>query len=308
MEDQLINFRPHNVSLICLGTFLLWFGWLGFNAGSAFGANLRAIYAAWNSNIMAAAGGIVWCALDYSKERKYTVVGFCSGTIAGLVAATPSSGFVPAWGALIIGSASGAICNYATKLKYYMRVDDSLDVFAEHAVGGVVGLIGNAIFAADYIISLDDVTTTVPGGWIQHNWKQMYKQLAYVAATMGYTFVMTVIIAKAFDLVPFLRLRADETSETIGMDDAELGEFVQDFVELRRHYDAWVVPIPGNSPGGGNGNGVAYKLEGTVTEKPQPNGGGQEDVVPVAGEQPHHHHHLVAAGDRHGVPDTSAES
>jgi Amt family ammonium transporter len=204
--------------------------------------------------------------LDYSKEGKYTVVGFCSGTIAGLVAATPCSGFVPAWGALIIGIASGAICNYATKrefhihslarkatenhviffssaVKYYMRVDDSLDVFAEHAMGGVVGLIGNGIFAADYIISLDGVTTTVPGtslafplmkekliklgigGWIQHNWKQLYKQVAYVAAVMAYSFVMTAIIAKGFDLVPFLRLRADEESEMIGMDDAEVRVF-----------------------------------------------------------------------------------
>jgi len=120
---------------------------------------------------------------------------------------------------------------------------------------------------------------------------------------MGYTFVMTAIIAKAFDLVPFLRLRADEKSEKIGMDDAELGEFVQDFVELRRDYDAWAVP--GNHPGGG---GVAHKPgTGTITEKPQANGGGPGDVVPLAGEQPHHHH-LVAAGGRHGVPDTSAQS
>ena len=132
--------------------------------------------------------------LDYSKEGKYTVVGFCSGTIAGLVAATPCSGFVPTWGALIIGIASGVICNYATKrefhihslarkttviffspraVKYYMRVDDSLDVFAEHAMGGVVGLIGNGIFAADYVISLDGVSTTVPGtSPLFHQWKR----------------------------------------------------------------------------------------------------------------------------------------
>lgn len=94
---------------------MLWFGWLGFNGGSAFGANLRAIYAVWNSMLSAGFAGVVWCLLDYRYERKYSMVGFCSGTIAGLVAATPSSGFVPTWGAVITGVLSGALCNYATK-------------------------------------------------------------------------------------------------------------------------------------------------------------------------------------------------
>jgi Amt family ammonium transporter len=83
------------VSLVALGTFLLWFGWLGFNGGSAFGANLRAVVAIWNSMLAACFGGVVWCALDFRYERKWSAVGFCSGTIAGLVAATPSSGMVP---------------------------------------------------------------------------------------------------------------------------------------------------------------------------------------------------------------------
>jgi ammonium transporter, Amt family len=114
-ERELLNFRPHNVSLVSLGTFLLWFGWLGFNGGSAFGANLRAIVAIWNSMLAAAFGGIVWCTLDFRYERKWSAVGFCSGTIAGLVAATPSSGFVPTWASVVIGILTGAICNYATK-------------------------------------------------------------------------------------------------------------------------------------------------------------------------------------------------
>jgi ammonia channel protein AmtB len=89
--SELVNFRPHNVSLVSLGTFMLWFGWLGFNGGSAFGANLRAIEACWNSNLCAAFGGIAWCLLDYRLEKKWSMVGLCSGTIAGLVAATPVS-------------------------------------------------------------------------------------------------------------------------------------------------------------------------------------------------------------------------
>lgn len=117
-ERELLNFRPHNVSFVALGTFLLWFGWLGFNGGSAFGANLRAVMAVWNSMVAAAFAGIVWCLLDWRLERKFTMVGFCSGTIAGLVAATPSSGFIPVWASLILGVVAGAVCNFATKGDY----------------------------------------------------------------------------------------------------------------------------------------------------------------------------------------------
>ena len=118
-ERELLNFRPHNVSLVYLGTAMLWFGWLGFNGGSAFGANLRAILAIWNSMLAAAMAGIVWCALDYRLERKYTMVGFCSGTIAGLVAATPASGYIPQWAAFVMGIVVGAVSNYATKSRLH---------------------------------------------------------------------------------------------------------------------------------------------------------------------------------------------
>lgn len=125
-EKELLNFRPHNVSMVNLGTFMLWFGWLGFNGGSAFGANLRAVMAVWNSMLAAAFGGIVWCLLDYRLERKYSMVGFCSGTIAGLVAATPSSGYIHPWAAVITGVISGTLCNYATKgetTRWFKSVD-----------------------------------------------------------------------------------------------------------------------------------------------------------------------------------------
>lgn len=121
-ERELRNFRPHNVSLVALGTFVLWFGWLGFNGGSAFGANLRAIMAIWNSMIAGAMSGIVWCLLDYRIERKWSMVGFCSGTIAGLVVATPASGYVPQWAALVLGIIVGAVSNYSTKRMSRHRV------------------------------------------------------------------------------------------------------------------------------------------------------------------------------------------
>lgn len=131
-EKELLNFRPHNVSMVGLGSTccppvsarsaidsraasLLWFGWLGFNGGSAFGANLRAVMAIWNSMIAAAFGGVVWCLLDFRIERRWTMVGFCSGTIAGLVAATPSSGYIHPWSSVIVGVMAGGVCNFATK-------------------------------------------------------------------------------------------------------------------------------------------------------------------------------------------------
>jgi Amt family ammonium transporter len=94
---------------------MLWFGWLGFNGGSAFGANLRAIMAIWNSMLCAAVAGSVWCALDWRLERKWSMVGFCSGTIAGLVAATPASGYIPTWAAVVMGVVVGVVCNFGTK-------------------------------------------------------------------------------------------------------------------------------------------------------------------------------------------------
>ena len=107
--------------MVALGTFFLWFGWLGFNGGSAFGANLRAIMAIWNSMLAAAFGGIVWCLLDWRIEKKFTMVGFCSGTIAGLVAATPASGFIEPWASLVMGIVTGAACNFATKCELTSR-------------------------------------------------------------------------------------------------------------------------------------------------------------------------------------------
>lgn len=238
-EKELLNFRPHNVSMVNLGTFILWFGWLGFNGGSAFGANLRAIMAIWNSMLAAAFGGVVWCLLDYRLERKYTMVGFCSGTIAGLVAATPASGFIDPWAAVIMGIISGAVCNYATKAKSLLGVDDALDLFAEHAVGGMLGLLMNGFFASRSIIALDGVNTNVPGGWVDHNWKQLYIQIAYIFATCSYTFVVTALLAKCIDIIPGLQLRTTAEGEKLGLDEVEIGEFANDYIEVRRDFMDW---------------------------------------------------------------------
>ena len=103
-----------------------------------------------------------------------------------------------------------------------MRIDDALDLFAEHAIGGIIGLLWNAFFAKSDIIALDGVNTNVEGGWIDHNWKQLYKQFAYVCAACGYAFVMTALIAKAIDLIPGLYLRGTDEAERLGMDDDQV--------------------------------------------------------------------------------------
>ena len=109
---------------------------------------MRAVLAAVVTNLAASVGGITWCLLDYRLERKFSTVGFCSGVVAGLVAITPGSGFVPAWSAVVFGVVGGAACNYATQLKFLFGIDDALDIFAVHAIGGLVGNILTGFFAA----------------------------------------------------------------------------------------------------------------------------------------------------------------
>jgi len=246
-EKMMLNFRPHNVSLILLGTVFLWFGWLGFNGGSSFGANLRATMACWNSHLTCSFAALTWVLLDWRLARKWSMVGWCSGTISGLVAATPASGFITPWASVLLGITTGSVTNYATKLKYWMRIDDSMDVFAEHGIAGILGLIFNGLFGSDAIIGLDGVniglinTTTgsAPGGWLIHNYRQLYIQVAYICAACGYSFVVSAIIAYIINYIPGLKLRASEEAELLGMDDDQLGEFAYDYVEVRRDYLAW---------------------------------------------------------------------
>lgn len=228
-----LNYRPHNVTHIVLGTVFLWVGWFGFNGGSALSGNMRAVMACVVTNLAASVGGITWCLLDYRLEQKWSTVGFCSGVIAGLVAITPGSGYVPSWAAVIYGVVGGAACNYATKLKFVIGVDDALDIFAEHGVGGIVGNILTAFFAADYIAHLDGYTE-ISGGWLNGHYKQLGYQVADSVAGFAYSFGGTCIILFIMNLIPGLSLRATEEAEILGIDDAELGEFAYDYVELTR--------------------------------------------------------------------------
>lgn len=236
-----LNYRPHNVTHVVIGTVFLWVGWFGFNAGSALSANLRAVMAAVVTNLAASVGGVTWCLMDYRLERKWSTVGFCSGVIAGLVAITPGSGFVTPWAAFIFGVVGAIACNYATKLKFLLRVDDTLDIFAVHGVGGLVGNLLTGLFAAyvslfprserlqltkhsDYIAHLDG-STEIAGGWINHNYVQLGYQLADSVSGFAYSFFGTCLILFILNLIPGLSLRAPEEDEIMGIDDAEIGEF-----------------------------------------------------------------------------------
>lgn len=297
-EKMMLNFRPHNVSFILLGTILLWFGWLGFNGGSAFGANLRATMACWNSNLAATFAAFSWVLLDYRLARKWSMVGWCSGTISGLVAATPASGFITPWASVILGIVTGVCCNFGTKIKYWVRIDDSMDVFAEHGIAGMIGLLFNGLFSASYIIGLDGVNTgAITGGFLDRNWKQLYIQLAYIVAATGYSFVVSAILAYAVNYIPGLHLRASDEAELLGMDDDQLGEFAYDYVEVRRDYLAW-------TPGTKDHMGVDPDMPQEMRHGIQAHSAmlKKEDLSHSSDTSSHGHTHgLPAQGDRHGV-------
>jgi Amt family ammonium transporter len=166
-----------------------------------------------------------------------------------------------------------------------------MDVFAEHGIAGMVGLFFNGIFGASYIIGLDGVNTgKIPGGWIEHNWKQLYMQIAYIIACTVYAFVVSAIIAKAIDMIPGLKLRASEEAELLGMDDDQLGEFAYDYVEVRRDYLAWTPATmdPQDSNADvpqGDRHGIAAHSEMLEGKEPSESGSGNE--------------HTGIGGDRH---------
>jgi Amt family ammonium transporter len=205
---------PHDVPMTVLGAGLLWFGWFGFNAGSARGATGQAANALLVTNTAAAAATIAWVGASYLHRRKASVVGAAAGAVAGLVAITPASGYVGAGGALIIGFMAGGLCYSATLLRERLKVDDALDVFAVHGVGGTLGAIMTGVLAVAAIGGT--------AGLIEGNPAQVGIQLVAVAATYAFAGVMTFIIVKLVELVVGLRVPTHE--EELGLDLAVHGE------------------------------------------------------------------------------------
>ena len=240
-ETLMINYRPHNISTIFWALLLLYVGWLFFNGFSCGNPSVKVPYSMMNTHICGAFGAISWCLLDFRLENKWSMVAVCSGCISGLVAATPSSGVIPLWASVVLGITAGIVCNLSTKIKYLCRVDDSLDVWAEHGMAGVVGLIFNAIFGSSTVIGYDGVTDH-HGGWIDHNWKQLYIQIVYILATMAYSGAVTAVLCFVINKIPGLHLRIDYNGEEVGVDEDQIGEFAYDYVEVRRDFLDWGNP------------------------------------------------------------------
>jgi Amt family ammonium transporter len=207
--------EPHDIPMTVLGAGLLWFGWFGFNAGSSLGANGLAANALLVTNIAAAAATITWVLANYVHKKKVSVVGAAAGAVAGLVAVTPASGFVTAGGALAIGLIAGGLCYSATLLRERIHVDDALDVFAVHGVGGMFGAIATGVFATTAINALGS-------GAIDGNPFQIVIQAVAVGATIAYAVGATFVIVKVVDLVLGMRVGAHE--EEMGLDLATHGE------------------------------------------------------------------------------------
>ena len=208
------RFEPHDVRLAVIGAGLLWFGWFGFNGGSALGANGAAANAIVVTNTAAGMAALTWVTVSWLHKGTPSVVGAISGAVAGLVAITPASGFVDASAAILIGMAAGAVCYGAILLRERLKVDDALDVWAVHGVGGTLGAILTGVFAVSAVGGF--------AGLIDGNPGQVVTQLVAVGSTWIYSGIATFIILKVVDR--FIGLRVDESEEEAGLDSSQHGE------------------------------------------------------------------------------------
>jgi Amt family ammonium transporter len=208
-------FLPHNVPFVLLGAGLLWFGWFGFNGGSALAANELAALASVNTLLAPFATLLVWVVLDSMRSGKVTAVGAATGIVVGLVAVTPAAGFVSPIGAILIGAIAAFPSFFLLHWRARSRFDDSLDVFAAHGIGGITGAILTGVFAnADASGAVDGLLRGNPG--------IMAPQVISVLAVLAYSGIMTFVILKVIGLI--LPLRGSAAEEALGMDLLNHGE------------------------------------------------------------------------------------
>jgi ammonium transporter, Amt family len=209
-------FVPHNVPMVITGAAILWFGWFGFNAGSALGASGLAASAFTVTQVAAAAAVLGWLIPEVIRHGKPTTIGAATGAVAGLVAITPAAGFVEPWAAIVIGLAAGFVCFLAVDTKARIGLDDSLDVVGVHLAGGIVGALLTGVLASTAVNELSGGAT-------------IGKQTIGVAVTLGFSFLATLLILKVVDLL--VGLRVPEEDEITGLDlsqHAEVGYTLQD--------------------------------------------------------------------------------
>jgi ammonium transporter, Amt family len=214
--------KPHNLPFVMLGAGLLWFGWFGFNAGSALGANGLAGVAFINTFSATAAAILGWLLIERLRDGRATSLGAASGVVAGLVAITPACAFVDTWGALLIGVLAGVFCALAVGLKYKLGYDDSLDVVGVHLVGGLWGTLAIGLFQTTYVNDVG-VSGLFYGGGVS----QLGKQAVGAFAVLAYSLIVTLIIGYLIKVT--IGWRVDEEAEVVGIDEAEHAESAYDF-------------------------------------------------------------------------------
>jgi len=207
---------PANIPYVLIGTGLLWFGWFGFNAGSALGANSLAVSAFGTTNTAAAAAGLSWMFFDLLRGRKPSVMGFCIGAVVGLVAITPAAGFVAIPQSIFIGVVAAIISNVAVYYKQKSKLDDTLDVFPCHGIGGMVGMIMTGIFATKAVNAIGN------DGLFYGNPAFFFTQLKAMGIAVGYSFAVSFAIFKFINFV--LPLRVSSKDEELGLDATQHNE------------------------------------------------------------------------------------
>ena len=217
---------PHSMPLVMLGTGILWFGWFGFNAGSALGANGQAVQAFMNTFLAAAAGGLAWVVVERIRDGHPTNLGAASGIVAGLVAITPACGFVSSMSSIWIGLAAGVICSFAVMIKFKAGFDDALDVVGVHFVGGLVGSLMIGLFADSEYFGAKHLDGLFYGG----GFKLLAEQAIANGVTIIYSGIVTALILLALKATVGLRVTDEE--ELTGLDSVEHGETAYHFGEV----------------------------------------------------------------------------
>jgi len=208
--------RPNNVPYVILGAALLWFGWFGFNAGSALAADSIAVNALVTTNLAAGAAGVSWMLVDWVRKGRPSAVGMAVGAVCGLAAVTPAAGFVGPSESIVIGLVAGIFCNYIANWRARTTLDDSLDVFACHGAGGMWGTVATGLFASTAINSMG------PNGLAFGNPHQELVQLVGVAVVATFAFVGSYVLLRAINVFSPLRVKPED--ENTGLDISEFGE------------------------------------------------------------------------------------
>jgi Amt family ammonium transporter len=209
---------PHNIAFVALGTGLLWFGWFGFNGGSALAANGIAATAFVNTDIAGSVAMIAWLAISWIREKKPTMTGALTGAVAGLATVTPAAGYVRPWAAAVIGLASAVVCYTAVQFRVKKGWDDALDVWGVHGVGGILGVVLTGVFAAKGVNGIS--------GLIEGDSHQFVVQCEAVAITSVYAFAVTWGLLSVVNV--FTKVRVDEAAEEKGLDTELHGETAYD--------------------------------------------------------------------------------